>query len=86
MPKVDLQSNAIFEEMKKHVASSPELVQKVKGIFLWKITKDGKVAAKWSKHIGLVWLESLLSSGTSNLAVGSFFPILNHSWFYVIVN
>ena len=44
--------------MKKHVASSPELVQKVKGIFLWNITKGGKTVAKWSKlecfmHVGL---------------------------------
>ena len=44
-----LSSTAIFEELKKHVAASPELVEKVNAIFLWKITKDGKPAAVWSE-------------------------------------
>ncbi len=44
-----LQSTAIFEQLKEHLSSSPDIVKKVKAIFMWNITKDGKTVAKWSK-------------------------------------
>ena len=45
----DLKSSAVFEELKKHVAATPDLVRKVKAVFLWNITKAGKRAAQWSE-------------------------------------
>ena len=44
-----LKSTAIFEELKSHVTSIPDIVKKVKAIFLWNITKAGKRAAQWSE-------------------------------------
>ena len=46
----DLKSTAIFEELKKHVSSTPDIVRKVKAIFLWNITKAGKRVAQWSEY------------------------------------
>lgn len=43
-----LQSTAMFEQMQQMVSAMPDLVDKVKAIFLWVITKDGKHAAKWT--------------------------------------
>ena len=45
----ELKSTAIFEELKSHVTSIPDIVKKVKAIFLWNITKAGKRAAQWSE-------------------------------------
>jgi hypothetical protein len=44
----DLKSTAIFEELQKHVSSIPDIVRKVKAIFLWNITKAGQLAAQWT--------------------------------------
>ena len=47
----DLKSTAIFEELQKHVSSIPDIVRKVKAIFLWNITKAGQLAAQWSECV-----------------------------------
>ena len=44
-----LQSTAIFQQLREHLSSSPEIVKKVNAVYLWNITKDGKTVAKWSK-------------------------------------
>ena len=47
----DLQSTAIFKLLSEHLSSNPEIVRKVKAIFTWNITKNGKTVAKWSESI-----------------------------------
>ena len=47
----DLKSTAIFEDLQKHVSSIPDIVRKVKAIFLWNITKAGQLAAQWSECV-----------------------------------
>ena len=47
----DLTLTAIFEELQKHVSSIPDIVRKVKAIFLWNITKAGQLAAQWSECV-----------------------------------
>ena len=45
-----MQSDVLFEEMATQVVSSPEMVQKVKAIYLWNITdSEGKTASQWSE-------------------------------------
>nr|KAG5694108.1 hypothetical protein BaRGS_005863 [Batillaria attramentaria] len=44
----DLQSTAVFTEMAKQVKSRPELSAKVKAVFLWNVTKDGKTVTSWT--------------------------------------
>ena len=45
-----VQSDVVFEEMAAQVSSSPDLVQKVKAIYLWTITdSEGKTASQWSE-------------------------------------
>lgn len=45
-----LQSTVMFEQMKSMIESvGPELVKKVRAIYLWNITKNGKTVAQWSK-------------------------------------
>ena len=45
-----VQSDVLFEEMATQVVSSPEMVQKVKAIYLWNITdSEGKTASQWSE-------------------------------------
>jgi len=39
----------VFEQIKAHLSAHPELVGKVKAVFGFKITKNGKTAAKWSE-------------------------------------
>lgn len=48
-PGDGLQSTLIFEQLQQLVTTAPDIVQKVKAIFLWNITKDGKTVAQWSK-------------------------------------
>ena len=44
-----MQSDAFFEEMATQVVSSPEMVQKVKAIYLWNITdSEGKTVSQWT--------------------------------------
>jgi 3-hydroxyacyl-CoA dehydrogenase/3a,7a,12a-trihydroxy-5b-cholest-24-enoyl-CoA hydratase len=46
-----LKSSAVFEELKQHVASTPDIVRKVKAVFLWNITKAGKRVAQWTADL-----------------------------------
>ena len=47
---VELKSTAMFETMQQMISSvGEELVRKVKAIYLWNITKEGKTAAQWSE-------------------------------------
>lgn len=36
--------------MAQRASSQPELAKKINAIFLFEITKDKKIAAKWSKY------------------------------------
>ena len=49
---VALSSDAIFAAIKEKVAADPAKAKSVNGVFLYKITKDGKVAKEWSKLKG----------------------------------
>ena len=44
-----LASTAIFEGARESVKSNPEAVKKTKAVFLWKVTKNGKIVTEWSK-------------------------------------
>lgn len=44
-----LESDAIFEFIIDQVKANPQKAKSVNGIFLYKITVDGKVAKEWSK-------------------------------------
>jgi hypothetical protein len=46
---VALNSDAVFAAIKEKVAADPAKAKSVNGVFLYKITKDGKVAKEWSK-------------------------------------
>jgi hypothetical protein len=48
---VALNSDAVFEAIKQKVTDDPAKAKSVNGVFLYKITKDGKVAKEWSKLI-----------------------------------
>jgi len=45
-----LQSDSVFDMMKKRVAANAERVKKINGVFLYNITKDGATAATWSMY------------------------------------
>jgi len=42
-----LKAAAVFDELTKRVASNPDLVKKVAGVYQFEITKDGKTAGTW---------------------------------------
>lgn len=44
-----LNSDAIFAAIKEKVDADPAKAKAVNGVFLYKITKDGKVVKEWSK-------------------------------------
>lgn len=44
-----LNSDAIFTAIQDKVKADPAKAKSVNGVFLYKITKDGKVAKEWSK-------------------------------------
>lgn len=46
---VALNSDAVFAAIKEKVAADPAKAKSVNGVFVYKITKDGKVAKEWSK-------------------------------------
>ncbi|XP_065055377.1 peroxisomal multifunctional enzyme type 2-like [Rhopilema esculentum] len=46
-PQSQLASKVIFEEIAKKVKDLPQVAKKINGIFVWKITKDGKEAGQW---------------------------------------
>ncbi len=47
----NLQSTAIFQQLKEHLSSSPDIVKKVNAVYVWNITKGGKIVAKWSEFL-----------------------------------
>lgn len=44
-----LNSDAIFAAIKEKVSADPAKAKSVNGVFLYKITKDGKVVKEWSE-------------------------------------
>lgn len=51
-----LNSDAIFAAIKDRVAADPAKAKSVNAVFLYKITKDGKVVKEWSKFIKICLL------------------------------
>lgn len=45
----ELPSDAVFHGMKERIESNPSLIKSINGVFLYYITKNGKVASTWSK-------------------------------------
>jgi hypothetical protein len=45
-----LQSDTVFDMMKKRVEANPERVKKINGVFQYNITKDGSTVATWSAY------------------------------------
>jgi hypothetical protein len=45
-----LQSDSVFDMMKKRVAANPERMKKIGGVFQYNITKDGSTAITWSVY------------------------------------
>jgi 3-hydroxyacyl-CoA dehydrogenase/3a,7a,12a-trihydroxy-5b-cholest-24-enoyl-CoA hydratase len=44
-----LKSTMMFQQMRSMIESAgPEIVQRIRAVFLWKITKNGKLAAQWT--------------------------------------
>lgn len=43
-----LTSTAIFEGIREQVKSNPEVVKKIKAVFLWKVTQKGKTVTEWT--------------------------------------
>lgn len=46
-----LNSDAVFAAIKEKVNADPAKAKSVNGVFLYKITKDGKIAKEWSKFL-----------------------------------
>lgn len=44
-----LNSDAIFAAIQDKVKADPAKAKSVNGVFVYKITKDGKIAKEWSK-------------------------------------
>lgn len=47
--KMSLDSDAVFGRIKDRVAAEPEKAKSVNAVFVYKITKDGKVVKEWSE-------------------------------------
>ena len=56
-----LASTAIFEGIREQVKSNPEVVKKIKAMYLWKVTQNGKTATEWSKFSFSIIVSILLS-------------------------
>ena len=63
-----LASTPIFEGIREQVKSNPEVVKKIKAVFLWKVTQKGKTVTEWSEFLLSILLlsSSLLSSSISS--------------------
>lgn len=44
-----MDSDAVFGKIKDRVAAEPEKAKSINAVFVYKITKDGKVVKEWSK-------------------------------------
>lgn len=49
--QVNLESDAVFEQIKLYVTGNPEQVKSVKGVFVYNITEKGAVKGVWSELI-----------------------------------
>jgi hypothetical protein len=49
--KMSLDSDAVFAAIKERVKTDPSKAKAVNAVFVYKITKDGKVVKEWSKYI-----------------------------------
>lgn len=47
-----LQSDAVFGAIKDRVDGEPAKAKSVNGVFVYKITENGKVVKEWSKYFG----------------------------------
>lgn len=56
----ELQTDAIFQVIKERVAADPAKAKTVNGVFLYKITKDGKVVKEWTLDLK----NAIISEGT----------------------
>jgi len=45
----ELPSDAVFHGMKERIESNPSLLKSINGVFVYHITKSGKVTSTWSK-------------------------------------
>lgn len=45
----ELPSDAVFQGMQERIDSNPALIKSINGVFLYYITKNGKVTSTWSK-------------------------------------
>jgi hypothetical protein len=45
-----LESDGVFDMLKKRVAANPQRVKKINGVFQYNITKDGDTVATWSTY------------------------------------
>lgn len=48
---MSLQSDAVFQKIIDGVKENQAKAKAINGVFLYKITKDGKVAKEWSEYI-----------------------------------
>lgn len=46
----ELPSDAVFHGMKERIESNPSLLKSINGVFVYHITKSGKVTSTWSKY------------------------------------
>jgi hypothetical protein len=49
-PTSALQSDSVFDMIKKRVAANIERFKKINGVFQYNITKDGAAVATWSMY------------------------------------
>lgn len=47
--EVKLKSEEVFNGMEERIKTNPEKATSINGVFLWNITKNGKVEGQWSK-------------------------------------
>jgi hypothetical protein len=60
-----LQSDAVFEAIKERVSADKAKAKTVNGVFLYKITKDGKVAKEWSELLNYFIIEDFIINSKS---------------------
>lgn len=48
---MSLDSDAVFAAIKDRVKADPTKAKSINAVFVYKITKDGKVAKEWSKFL-----------------------------------
>ncbi|XP_022162156.1 SCP2 sterol-binding domain-containing protein 1 isoform X4 [Myzus persicae] len=47
----ELPSDAVFEGMKERIESNPSLLKSINGVFVYHITKSGKVTSTWTADL-----------------------------------